>query len=326
MRLRRIRAAFTLIELLVVIAIIGVLIALLLPAVQSAREAARRAQCTNNLKQLGLALSNYESALGIYPFGGANYGWCRHATNRHAGESIMNLNGLALLLPYMEQAALYQAINFQLPVSDLMTGNEGCCGPTISQGRLAGSARANTTAAATVIATLLCPSDMGDKLSKNSSYYNPTGSYRGLKTNYDLAAVNNYNCNSWATLAPTTRMMFGENSNTTISMITDGTSNTIAMAEKTLDVYNGDASPWLYRGWVQTGADPTQGINRWIYTTPATLKYGRLGSWGWIGSLHPGGCNVLRADGSVVFLKETINRVLLQRLAPMADGSIVSEY
>jgi len=99
------RRGFTLVELLVVIAIIGVLVALLLPAVQAAREAARRMSCSNNLKQIGLALHNYHDSFKRFPPAGINYGWCQSPAND--GRKLFNSNGLMMLLPFVEQNALY---------------------------------------------------------------------------------------------------------------------------------------------------------------------------------------------------------------------------
>src|SRR5262245_49110684 len=109
--MKRLKSGFTLIELLVVIAIIAVLVALLLPAVQQAREAARRSQCKNNLKQIGLAIANYESSFKVYPFGkGANYVGAVAGAAGYARWSVH-----AMILPYMDQHALYGPVNFLHP-------------------------------------------------------------------------------------------------------------------------------------------------------------------------------------------------------------------
>src|SRR5574338_477374 len=108
------RRAFTLIELLVVIAIIGVLIALLLPAVQAAREAARRASCLNNLKQIGLAMHNYQDAVGAFPPG---YLSLTVNDQPNGAELGPGWSWGAFILPQMEQAAVYNAINFSLPIA-----------------------------------------------------------------------------------------------------------------------------------------------------------------------------------------------------------------
>src|SRR5262245_26094247 len=136
----RVRKGFTLIELLVVIAIIAVLIALLLPAVQSAREAARRAQCTNNMKQLGLALANYESANGAYP---ASYG--TQTVNLEAWSTWGSWSVQSQLLAHFEQVPVYNAINF----STISHGNPS----DLPQGLAA-----QVTAVTTRIASFQCPS------------------------------------------------------------------------------------------------------------------------------------------------------------------------
>lgn len=138
MNRNRSRMGFTLVELLVVIAIIGILIALLLPAIQAAREAARRSQCTNNLKQIGVALQNYADVYGRFPINGVFLNtpvWATHRGSRHVR-----------LLPYMEQQQIYNQLNFNL---GLYTGSfEGTVGPDGS-----------TKVRSMVVPDLLCPSD-----------------------------------------------------------------------------------------------------------------------------------------------------------------------
>ncbi len=146
---RRTRA-FTLIELLVVISIIGVLIGLLLPAVQSARETARRAQCTNNLKQIGLALANYEGVNSVFP---------HSSTSAIAGSGGTCQNGIfswhALILPYLEQRAVYDSINFNI-------GMAGDCGdPLLYYHATISISHPNATAGGVMIQSFLCPTDTG---------------------------------------------------------------------------------------------------------------------------------------------------------------------
>src|SRR5215218_2153470 len=140
MSVARNRPAFTLIELLVVIAIIAVLIALLLPAVQAAREAARRSQCTNNLKQIGLALHNYHSVVGTFPMGGSRNNR-KYAPNTY--DQYSNWGTHAALLGHLEQQPMFNAINFDFAPET----SDGVAHP------------ANETVTLRVVGLFLCPSD-----------------------------------------------------------------------------------------------------------------------------------------------------------------------
>jgi prepilin-type N-terminal cleavage/methylation domain-containing protein/prepilin-type processing-associated H-X9-DG protein len=199
----RSRSAFTLIELLVVIAIIAVLIALLLPAVQAAREAARRMQCINNLKQIGLALHNYNSSVNTFPMGSSlNFspyygfgGWANWSVH-------------ALLLPYMEQSPLYNAANFNLdaglddPVTDAI----------------------NSTVYLTRIATFLCPSD-GPAGTTNIN------SYRGSIGTTVVQGVPSLQVSGLFSMSSLRNAYGGANPTIGLNSCTDGTSNTIAFGE-----------------------------------------------------------------------------------------------
>jgi prepilin-type N-terminal cleavage/methylation domain-containing protein/prepilin-type processing-associated H-X9-DG protein len=227
----RAHRGFTLIELLVVIAIIAVLIALLLPAVQSAREAARRIQCTNNLKQLGLALHNYISATGALPPGIDTTVTYPGTAPPYDLAQWTAWSPQALLLPYVEQGPLYNAANFYW----------NCCFAS-PQGDAINSTIYNTR-----IAGFLCPSDgLAGQININSYLgsvgastisYPADGSTTGIFRIYDV----NFFCSS-----------------VTLAAITDGTSNTIAFSEGLVGDYSKNNN---YRGNGMAGAtDPTGGI------------------------------------------------------------------
>jgi len=309
--LRRV-PAFTLVELLVVIAIIGVLIALLLPAVQAAREAARRAQCQNNLKQIGVALHNFHAVRKRFPPGGMDYGWCKFPENGGAA-TIRNGNGLRLLLPYLEQQSLYDQFDKNHAAYNTLSGNNFCCSPTTSLGNLLGNAvtSGNTKVARQHLSIFNCPSDIGE-------LFLPIGA----KTNYDFSVSGNFECVYWSRVDSSKQRMFGENSTTRTANITDGLSNTFAMAETLRDVYNGRAAAWSYRSWVMVGLDLGQKkINHW-QTAPEPRR-SQLSSWGHAGSLHGDGVHVLMADGSTHYISDSTDPVILERLAAMSDGQIV---
>lgn len=329
----RSRSGFTLVELLVVITIIGVLIALLLPAVQAAREAARRSQCSNNLKQIGLGLLNYESAHKVFPAAGYGYGACSPATSPTPDPNILNITGWVVLLPYLEQSALYSKYDLKQCASAQNTTY--CCSLGTSPGQLRGdpvTTSNNGSVVSQLLTVFACPSDpFNPRISSTSAAYGikPGSGLEGVRSNYDFSARGSLTCNAWSAESRTTRRMFGENSNTTVAHVKDGTSNTAMVVETCKEVCNGNAPAWGYRGWVMVGIDIEQTVNLW-YIPGAGAPCGppgvpgRLGSWAWPGSQHPSGCQVLYADGSAHFVSDTSDVVVRRALATMAGGEATS--
>ena len=332
----RTRRAFTLIELLVVIAIIAILIGLLLPAVQKVRAAAARMACSNNLKQVALACHNYESAYGKLPPAGVGYGWCNNSPPTYTGDTqIINMNGLVLLLAYIEQSNLDTKLNKQSAFSNQNTAY--CCPGSLwgdtpygggPGGTLVGDAATNGNGPlmSTRIATFRCPSDSGTELLPAGSAYGSTGSLGGMKTNYDFIASQSElsACNYWKAAPAGRKYMFGQNSSTRITDVTDGSSNTFMIGETTLDVYNGTTAAWGYRAWVHTGVDPAAGINDWSFYGYVTPLPGRLGSWGRAGSLHTGGCHFAMGDASVRFVRESVTYDTLRQMGTMSEGTVAN--
>ena len=169
------RRGFTLIELLVVIAIIGILIALLLPAVQAAREAAHRVQCVSNLKQIALAMHNYESANNAFPPAKLYSAGTTTTTNDPNGIGlVLNTTAFTMILNYIEQKPLYDAYNFSLPScpATYKGANMTVVGGTMSY-------LANTTTTSTVLNVLLCPSDIQQVPNRNGIISTEDGPYSG---------------------------------------------------------------------------------------------------------------------------------------------------
>lgn len=321
--LRR-RTGFTLIELLVVIAIIAILIALLLPAVQQAREAARRSQCKNNLKQIGLALHNYHDSFSVFPYATA------HASSNGGtptGTNVLNHSGWVMLLPYIDQMALYNQFNFSwaFGIRNVSGGDViGGTDPNINT---------NLNLSRTKLTVLLCPSDDGSPVYPSADTTYGCGVANSARTSYGFSVAHANGGVLWSGLASNARHLFGLNSASRFRDIRDGSSNTVAVAETTLEVDDGRTASWACSSHVGQGVNlaAARGINNWrccTWRNPPNAQFqpGRNGSWGEPGSQHVGGIHVLMGDGAVRFISENIDATTRVNLARISDGQVIGEF
>ncbi len=337
----RVKRGFTLIELLVVIAIIAILIALLLPAVQQAREAARRTQCKNNLKQIGLALHNYHDVFNTFPFGSADHDdrpWCSGTNGR------MGYNWRVRILPYIEQANLFTTImGYQFSMVDM---------PYASN-----SAIRNIPEHLTVIPGYLCPSEpaspvqtglnntwvIGPTTAAISSYVGSAGPVSthpadsvgcGLCSNgSNLQAFCDCKNHGWGAAGgggggihyslcepKTIGMLSMYPDKVNIAKVTDGTSNTLFVGEWHYTNNKGDGcAPRMHWAGSWASASTVYGINaRGVgngYPNGCNFR-----------SFHVGGAHFLLVDGSVRFVSENIDLRLLGWLGSRDQGEVVGDY
>lgn len=337
------QAGFTLVELLVVIAIIGILVALLLPAVQAAREAARRTQCANNLKQYGLALQNYHDVFKTFPPGGSTsigrpgFGNSNAWGNRAAPQ----IGWQVRILPFAEMTTLYDRVRMntlRAPVDSIYGNNDD----------------PNKQVRAWTVPYSRCPDDPSDELYwgwAQTSYCGSLGSQRSPSANG--------NCNIWLTPdvhyegsrgsaghgnSENWRNISGVFSRwcpkkMTMAYLKDGTSNTIMVGEIIGECNDHKQGWWSFNGMGNAHASTSAPLNTMTtcarseadatargYFRPDCYNWNNWNlSWGFR-SYHPTGANFLLGDGSVQFLQDNIDYQTYQQLGGRADGGTPQDY
>ena len=285
-------SGFTLVELLVVIAIIGILIALLLPAVQAAREAARRAKCTSNMKQLALATHNYHDAFKVLPM--------NNVPNPSPGRN--GFSWIAMALPFLEQGALHDQLDFNVTLIDSATSN-------------------NRTLVETPIEPLLCPSDPTPGVRDDLAMWWNWPSGASGSAGRGPAGVTCYMGyqGDWFDTTPPDGLFERQTTRAVrFRDILDGTTNVMAIGERSPSYSCWCAWSAANGVWIVTRYRINQ-IRETVPTPPGVceeiggVRYGAVG-------FHPGGINVAFGDGGVHFLAETMDFAVYQQIGHLSDG------
>ena len=265
-------------------------------------------------------------------------GFCQSAAAPNIPDPFTrNGHGISLLLPFFDQAPLYNQLIQTGAFGNYVTNGTATSKPDATP---SGHAKLSST----ILTALLCPTDNGGATEVPAAVYSPDlgvdTALNYAKTSYDFCSPSSTlsRFNNHRTSTPDTRYLFGENSYCKFRDATDGMSNTIMMAEQTLLTFNGRTSAWLFAGWVSTGVDPVgkfnttfpaTGINVWNYNNNvSTLNKtpGRRASWYNCASLHTGGAQVVLGDGTVRFLSENIDVSTLTWLCRSSDQQTIGEF
>jgi prepilin-type N-terminal cleavage/methylation domain-containing protein len=345
---RKQRRAFTLVELLVVIAIIGILVALLLPAVQAAREAARRMQCGNNLKQIGLTLHNYHDTYKRFPPALLNSGRRSNGVDRYYPEGVLNTTGWAMLLPFVEGETIHDKYDFNVCSSQSSPYGQPVLGMDNSDFNNDGFV--NGVLAGTRLKWMECPSD--PSAGEITSYRPGTTHFysrrRAVRTSYFFATgvFVDYHA-PWQVYAGDIRRgAFGNQGAAKFADIQDGTSNCIAVGEGAGGAGIKQKRSSHYGPWGLTGthtcchgrvvsysttrvADPNNPARNLGYRNDWHINAIWRGdvkqrTYAWVfNSHHPGGAQFVLCDGSTQFLPEIMDYETFCRLNYIADGDPV---
>ncbi len=328
------RRAFTLVELLVVIAIIGILIGLLLPAVQQIREAARRTSCLNNIRQLGLAILNFESSHRALP-----PGWIEPCDDGISPCASFRWGWATMIMPYLEGRDLYRQYNVRVEKLWMDTTTDPPNDPYFDP-------VTNKSLHDAILAIYMCPSDPLSDLNPNVEIVSGNrGTFYTQKMNYGgSCGVDAFVCSPFGSLGPPTGV-FNVNSRIPVKEITDGLSNTVLLGERGGTWHETNTTPNVLIRPGLTSVDPSEldfpvgnQLSQGPFDVaafveiPGTFESGYFGINGsesaykyGFSSPHTGGCHLSFCDGSARFVNQAISLTTFARILHKADGKIIDD-